>query len=84
MRRQAAFPLASLVQAVVISALLLTFGIGLDQGVVIPVREQRMATSVPVRRPRISEDVPKDILRGYVLLQMQKEAAPSYRGGYVP
>jgi hypothetical protein len=37
-----------------------------------------------VRRLRVSEDAREDTLRGYVLLQMQKQAAPSYRRGYVP
>jgi hypothetical protein len=83
-QRRAAFPLASLVQAVVISALLLAFGMGVDQGVVMPAREYTLATASPVRRSRVSEDAPRDVLRGYVLLQMEKEAAQPHRRGYVP
>jgi hypothetical protein len=84
LRRRAAFPLASLVQAVVISTLLLAFGLGVNQDVVMPAREVGIATAPPVRRLRVSEDAREDTLRGYVLLQMKKEAAPSYRRGYVP
>ncbi len=83
-RRHAAFPLASLVQAVVISALLLTFGMGVDQGVVMPTREYTLATASPVHRSEVTRDMPQDMLRGYVLLQMEKEAARPHRGGYVP
>jgi hypothetical protein len=84
LRRRVAFPLASLVQAVVISTLLLAFGVGVNQDVGMTAREYRLATTAPVRRPRVSQDVPEDVLRGYILRQMEKAAAQSYRRGYIP
>jgi hypothetical protein len=83
-QRRAVFPLVSLVQAVVISGLLLAFGMGVDHNVVMPGREYALATTPPVRRSQVSEDVPQDVLRGYILLQMEKEAAQSYTTGYIP
>jgi hypothetical protein len=69
-----------LVQAVVISALLLAFGLGVNQDAVMPGRQYMLATASPVRRSRVSEAAPKDVLRGYVLVQMEKEAAQPHKG----
>ncbi len=77
----AAFPAASLVQAVVISALLLAFGLGVDQNAVVPQREYPVASTPMVHKVSVSEDVPQDVLRGYLLLQMEREAKISTRVG---
>lgn len=83
-QRRAAFPLVSLVQAVVISALLLAFGLGVDDNVVMRGRETALATTSPVRRTHASEDVPQDVLRGYILVEMQRDTAQFRGRGYVP
>jgi hypothetical protein len=80
-KRRAAFPVASLVQAVVISALLLTFGLSIDHNAVVPTREYPVASTPRVRKVSVSENVPQDVLRGYLLLQMEREAMTSTRVG---
>lgn len=83
MKRRAAFPVASLVQAVVISALLLAFGLGGDQNTAMPRQEYPVASTPTVRRLAVVEEAPKDILRGYLLLQMERESvASTHIGGY--
>ena len=75
-------PVASLVQAVVISSLLLAFGFGLERDIVTLNRQTRM-TPPPVVRPAVSYDMPNDLLSGRLLLQMKREPSPSGRvGGY--
>ncbi len=82
--RRVAFPLASLVQAVVISVLLLAFGLG-DHNVVMPGRQYRTTSTPTVRRARVSEEFPEDLLRGYVLRQMEKASlSRNHRGGHIP
>jgi hypothetical protein len=65
--RSSSFPLAPFVQAVVVSALLLAFGLGVDRGVVMPRREYRLESTPTIRRARATEDFPEDVLRGYML-----------------
>lgn len=73
--RRAALPLASLVQAAVIGVLLLAFGFGGDQGVVLPGSEYAIS-STPIRQKRIQqEEFPADSLRRYILLKMEREQA---------
>ena len=68
-------PLASLVQAAVIGVLLLAFGLGDDQGVVLSGSEYALS-STPIRRGRTQqEDFPNDSLRRYILLKMEREQA---------
>ena len=75
-------PVVSLVQAVVISSLLLAFGFGLERDVVTPSRQSR-TVSAPVVRSAISYETPNDLLSGHLLLQMKREPSPSGRvGGY--
>jgi hypothetical protein len=82
-KRRVAFPVASLVQAVVVSALLLAFGLGIDQNVVTPGREHPVASTPTVRRLSVPQDGPNDILRGHVLLRMERESvANTHVGGY--
>ena len=73
--RRALLPLASLVQAVVISSLLLAFGLNLDQGLGLSDREYILSSTPIVQKPRVREDVPVDALRGYLLLRMERDQA---------
>lgn len=68
------FPVTAFVQAVVVSALLVAFGLGLDHGVVMPQREQsKQATpTIAVRAGPPASEAPWDVLRGYVLAQMER------------
>ena len=82
--RRAVRPLASLIQAVVISSLLLAFGLNLDQGLGLPDSEYVLSSTPIVRKSKVREDVPADALRGYVLLRMEREKAENaYRTGYL-
>jgi len=51
--------------------------------VIMPGRDNRIASTPTVRKLLLSEDIPKDVLRGYVLRQMEKETV-SRRGGDIP
>ena len=82
--RRVVFPLASLVQVVVISVLLLAFGLG-DHNVIMPGSDSRIASTPTVRRSQVSADVPEDVLRGHLLRQMEKElTSGTPRGGHTP
>jgi hypothetical protein len=77
------FPLAPFVQAVVVSALLLAFGLGVERDVVMPRREYRVdSTPTVVRKVRTSEEVPEDMLRGYILAHME-QGLPQRLGGEI-
>ena len=82
--RRAPFPLAPFVQAVVVSALLLAFGLGLNRGVVVPRPEHRIhATPTVTRRARVSsQQFPEDVLRGYILVRMEQQQ-PQRLGGAI-
>jgi hypothetical protein len=70
------------VQTVVISALLLAFGLGVDRSVVLP-REGELARSTPiVRKARAVEDFSDDMLSGYRLARGERQA-PVRRGGNI-
>jgi hypothetical protein len=73
-------PVASLVQAVVISSLVLAFGFGVERDVVTYNRQTR-TTPAPVVRPEVSYEMPDDLLSGHLLSQMERELAPSGRVG---
>lgn len=77
-----AFPLAPFVQAVVISALVLAFGLGVDRSVVTPRREYRIGSTPTIRKVRATEDSAEDVLRGYMLAQREREL-PSRKGGNI-
>jgi hypothetical protein len=71
--RTSSFPLGAFVQAVVVSALLLAFGLGGHLNVVMPQREHGVdSTPTVIRKVRPSEEVPEDMLRGHVLARMQQ------------
>lgn len=77
------FPLAPFVQAVVVSALLLAFGLGVERDVVMPRREYRVySTPTVVRKLRAPEEVPEDMLRGYILARMEQRL-PQRLGGEI-
>lgn len=76
-------PLAHLVQAVVASTLLLTFVFGAHQGPLMPRRDPPAPGATPVvRRVAAHAEFQEDMLRGVVLMRMEKERL-SRRGGYV-
>ena len=81
--RGAVLSLASMVQAVVISSLLLALGLNLDQGPVLPGEEYAHSSTPIVRKSKVRGDMPADALRGYVLLRMEREQAEGAdRAGY--
>jgi len=79
--RRSSFPLAPFVQAVVISALLLAFGLGIDLSVVMPRREYHIRSTPTIRKVRAAEEL-EDILRGYILARMEQEL-PTRKGGNI-
>jgi len=80
--RRASFPLSPFVQAVVISALLLAFGLGVDRRVVLP-RQGTLSTATPaVHKTRGVKDMTEDMLSGYVLAQSERQE-PVRRGGNI-
>jgi hypothetical protein len=70
------------VQAVVISAMLLAFGLGVDRSVVLP-RQGDLASSTPiVRRARAKAEITDDTLSGHMLAQSERQT-PVRRGGNI-
>jgi hypothetical protein len=81
--RPSPFPLAPFVQAVVVSALLLAFGLGVDRGVVLPRREYRLgSTPTVVQKARASDEFQEGMLRGYILARMEQRL-PQRMGGEI-
>jgi len=84
-RRRPSFSLTPLIQSVVVSALLLAFGLGVDRNVTAP-RGAQVPYATPTA-PRIvaSQELPKDMLSGRLLLRMkQQPPAPQRPGGVQP
>ncbi len=75
-------PLTHLVQAVVVSTLLLTFVFGTNHDLVVPSGGYVAAEKAPVRQASSSGRFEEDVLQGYKLVRMQKEML-ARRGGYV-
>jgi len=75
------FPVAPFVQAVVVSALLLAFGLGVDQNTVMPRQEHRIQATPTIHRSSTTEDL-DDVLRGYMLARNLREL-PTRRGGNI-
>ncbi|MEM4724131.1 MAG: hypothetical protein QXP01_03890 [Candidatus Hadarchaeum sp.] len=71
-RRRVLLPLASFIQAVVISALLLAFGLEVNRNV--PLSQKAYQVSATATMPKVSAPVEsdQDMLRGYMLLQKGK------------
>jgi hypothetical protein len=75
-------PLAHLLQAVVVSTLLLTFVFGADHGPPAPRHNRDVVGPTPVSRRAVSPiEFQEDMLRGHVLMRMEKQSL-SRRGGY--
>jgi hypothetical protein len=69
-------PLTQLLQAVVVSTLLLTFVFGANRGPVWPRRTEAVPGATPVvRTAAASVESQEDMLRGYILMRMEKEHA---------
>jgi hypothetical protein len=80
--RRASFPLGTFVQAVVVSVLLLAFGLGVDRSLVLP-RDDSVTIATPsVRETRVFEDGTDDMLRGYMLARSQRHSSVR-RGGNI-
>ncbi len=80
-RRRPSFSLASLVQTVVVSALLLAFGLGVDRNVTAPRGERDVrATPTAVKAER-HEEQPDDMLSGYLLVRMAQRLTVHQRPG---
>jgi hypothetical protein len=80
--RRATFPLAPFVQAVVISALLLAFGLGVDRSIILPRQVTSPSSTPEVRKTHAVEDMTDDMLSGYILARSGHEA-PARRGGNI-
>jgi hypothetical protein len=75
------FPVAPFVQAVVVSALLLAFGLGVDQNTIMPREEHRIQATPTIHRSSTTEAL-DDVLSGYKLAQNLREL-PTRRGGNI-
>jgi hypothetical protein len=82
-KKPARFPLAPLLQAVVISVLLLVLGVEMNRNVVTPERSRRTPTAPTNRHTPASQGYPDDILRGCILARQAREA-PVRRTGPIP
>jgi len=80
--RRAAFPLATFVQAVVISALLLAFGLGVDRSIVLPRQDSAYVATPIVHKVQVSEEAADDMLSGYKLAHYERQPAVR-RGGNI-
>jgi len=83
-RRRFLSGLVPLMQAVVVCSLLLAFGLGLDRTTLVPHAERRAAATPAVRVSVFSEEMPQDVLSGYVLFQQARQPLPrKISGGYI-
>jgi len=81
--RRALVPVASLVQAVVISALLLALGLGVDRNLSMPQSNYQIHPTPTVQKVSVPQGVLEDMLRGYKLARMELEP-PAYKRGVCP
>jgi len=84
-KRRPSFSLAPLVQTLVVSALLLAFGLGVDRNLTAP-RGGQVARSTPAVQKVVSVQEPlNDMLSGYLLARMEQQpATPRHPGGARP
>ena len=71
--KRSLLPLAPLLQAVVISALLLAFGLKVDRNTIMLQGAYRTSSTPVIRKISITQGCPKDVLRGYMIVLAQKE-----------
>ncbi len=72
-KNRSLFPLAPLLQAVVISVLLLVFGLEVNHDWVTPKGDGRAYSTPITRRAPTSQEYPDDILRGCILARQARE-----------
>jgi len=77
-RRRWSFSFAPFAQAVVASALLLAFGLGVDRDVTTPSRKIQTPVTPSAQGMEWSQGLPKDVMRGYMLARAEPE--PPTRG----
>jgi hypothetical protein len=80
-KRRPSFSLAPLVQTVVVSALLLAFGLGVDRNLTVPRGEHAVRATPTVQRVDSSQELPNDMLSGYLLARMEQQLAAHQRPG---
>ena len=73
-KNRSLFPLAPLLQAVVISVLLLVFGLEVNHDWVTPKGDGRTYSTPITRRAPASQEYPDDVLRGCILARQAREA----------
>ena len=73
-KNRSLFPLAPLLQAVVISVLLLVFGLEVNNDWVTPKGDGRAYSTPITRRAPTSQEYPDDVLRGCILARQAREA----------
>ena len=81
LERRPSFSLAPLVQAVVVSALLLAFGLGVDRNLTAPRGEQAARSTPTLPKVASSQELPDDMLRGYLLARMEQQPPTRQRPG---
>ncbi|MBC7232428.1 MAG: hypothetical protein H5T68_04190 [Chloroflexi bacterium] len=80
-RRRVALPLASFVQAVVISVLLLAFGLEVNRNMPLSQKAYQASATPTISKVSAPAESDQDMLRGYMLLQKEKEPLPrNHRG----
>jgi hypothetical protein len=80
-KRRPSFSLAPLVQTLVVSALLLAFGLGVDRNLTAPRGELAVRSTPTAPRVVASEELPNDMLRGYLLARMAQQPRARQRPG---
>lgn len=80
-RRRPSFSLAPLVQTMVVSALLLSFALGVDRNLTAPQGEHTIRSTPTAPRVVSSEKLPNDMLSGYLLARMAQQSPVHQRPG---
>jgi hypothetical protein len=75
------FSLAPLVQTVVVSALLLSFALGVDRNPSLPQAERTVRSTPTVQRMNPNQELPNDMLSGYLLARMAQQSPIRQRPG---
>jgi hypothetical protein len=80
-RRRLSFSLTALVQTVVVSALLLSFVLGVDRNVIAPREEHTVRSTPTVQKVDSIQDTANDMLSGYLLARMAQQPPIRQRPG---